>query len=127
MLSERLENYALEGFFFSGHVIRGGVQRRERCGSRFSNHSGGTQTPVTPTPLTPLSALSSPAPISACSSISLPTNDSERIYLNTNAGCTGVALKLAPPPLPKKRTAVMGNNANVEPHKACLDDMPSAQ
>uniref|UniRef100_A0A915A5R2 protein-tyrosine-phosphatase n=3 Tax=Parascaris univalens TaxID=6257 RepID=A0A915A5R2_PARUN len=112
-------------------------ERRERCGSRFSNHSGGTQTPVTPTPLTPLSTLSSPAVTSASSSFSSRTNDSERIYLNTSVGSTGVntsagstvaaALKLAPPPLPKKKAAVVGNSTSFELHKAHLGDTYSSQ
>lgn len=48
--------------------------------------------------------------------------------MNTSAGSTGAAaLKLAPPPLPKKKAAVMGNNASLELHKAHLGDTHSSQ
>uniref|UniRef100_A0A0M3J502 protein-tyrosine-phosphatase n=1 Tax=Anisakis simplex TaxID=6269 RepID=A0A0M3J502_ANISI len=85
--------------------------RRERCGSRFS-----IRTPVTPTPLTPCSVLSSPTSSINANFPSPSTDSSEHLYLNTNAiECPpGATLKLAPPPPSKKRNALQNNGLSFE-------------
>lgn len=106
-------------------------ERKERRDSRFSSQSG-IVTPVTPAPLTPTSATSPNSVTSNGSSQSFKASDCERLYSNTSVSNSSPPLKLAPPPIPKKRTAVVNASQILSPtspvldvHRAYVGDPPS--
>ncbi|MFH4981562.1 hypothetical protein AB6A40_008271 [Gnathostoma spinigerum] len=99
MLTRKLEDRVLSS------------QRRERCGSRFSSCSCNSLTPITLSPLTPNATSIPNSANSSTSSVSSPPASSVHMYHNMVQSpiSPSAPLKLAPPPVPKKRVDIVGD------------------